>query len=198
MSYRYRERLDMSEIISVFSDGGCIGANPSAIGGTYAKRFWEKVQRGAPDECWRWTANLNNHGYGTIYRDGRPMFAHRLSYELASGAPIPPGKIICHRCDNPACVNPAHLFMGTMKDNSQDMVRKGRNGYKITIRLGDDHHGAKLTSVQVAKIKARLLQQETCTGLAREFGVSRRTVAKIKAGETWQAIEPAQEVKGAI
>lgn len=88
-------------------------------------RFWEKVDQGEADECWPWTASTDRYGYGQFHVDGRSLRAHRVSYELANGA-IPEGRLVMHTCDNPPCVNPAHLVLGTAAENMQDKVRKGR------------------------------------------------------------------------
>jgi hypothetical protein len=92
-------------------------------------RFWPKVDRsGGPDACWLWTAGAQGSGYGQFYPSkGRPTGAHRFSWELANGRPIPPGMHVMHSCDVRLCVNPAHLSIGTAADNNQDKSRKGRN-----------------------------------------------------------------------
>lgn len=90
-----------------------------------AERFWEKVDRRGPDECWMWTASRRALGYGQIRIGGKSRKAHRVAYELANG-PIPAGMAVLHGCDNPPCVNPAHLRAGTMTDNVRDMVTRGR------------------------------------------------------------------------
>jgi hypothetical protein len=96
-----------------------------------ADRFWEKVFVAGPDECWEWEGSTNHHpdrkcAYGMIWHNGRNRKATHVSWELANGAPVPKGKMICHTCDNPTCVNPAHLWPGTMSENITDAVRKGR------------------------------------------------------------------------
>ena len=91
-------------------------------------RFWAKVIKRNPDECWPWTA-ARTGGYGYFGLDGRLVYAHRLSWEWANGQRIPDGMWILHSCDNPPCVNPAHLSLGTQLDDVRDMDRKGRRGY---------------------------------------------------------------------
>lgn len=86
-------------------------------------RFWAKVQKG--DDCWIWSGATNRHGYGQIRIDGRNVAAHRLAWEFEHG-PIPEGMNVLHSCDNPPCIRGAHLWLGTMADNSQDMASKGR------------------------------------------------------------------------
>lgn len=97
-----------------------------------AERLWPRVNRTTSDECWQWTGAVDTHGYGVISgepTDGRRrnLRAHRVAYESTHG-PIPSGLIVIHGCDNPACCNPNHLRLGTIRDNSQDMVAKGRHG----------------------------------------------------------------------
>lgn len=86
------------------------------------------MKKGRPDECWIWTAGLQGKGYGQFYESKRkPIGAHRYSWKLANGKDIPPGMQVMHSCDNPPCVNPAHLSVGTCADNQRDCAAKGRN-----------------------------------------------------------------------
>lgn len=93
--------------------------------GTATERFWSKVDRTKPDACWPWIGYRNVHGYGTFWFEDRHVIASRMAWELTH-APITNGLFVCHRCDNPPCCNPAHLFLGTMADNFHDAVAKGR------------------------------------------------------------------------
>ena len=141
----------------------------------WVERFWAKVDRGAADECWEWTASTTARGYGQFFPPGPKVMvlAHRASYEIAFGDP-PAGLLVCHRCDNRTCVNPAHLFPGTAADNSADMVAKGRSA------AGERSAKAKLTDAEVAEIRAlytgRYGEQAE---LARRFAVSPPTIHRI-------------------
>lgn len=142
----------------------------------YEERFWSKVEKG-PD-CWVWKEQMR-HGYGSFSIDAKYYQAHRIAYLLTRG-PIPPGMFVCHACDNPACVNPAHLWLGTNSDNMADMARKRR------ARHGQAHRATKLTEEQVREL---LVLAQTGSyrhrDLARQFGVARSTVTKLINGTTW-------------
>lgn len=144
------------------------------------KRFWPKVARGGPDDCWLWTAGVNHAGYGSMGGGrGVTLLAHRVSWEVHRG-PIPQGLFVCHHCDNPPCVNPRHLFIGSQRDNMDDKVRKGRQ------RRGQCHCLAKLTEVDVQSIRRRYAASSiTQQALADEFGITQSNVSMIVNGVTW-------------
>jgi hypothetical protein len=98
------------------------------------ERFWPKVDKRGPDECWPWKSCRRPNGYGSIsVPGGATLSAHRLSWELANGRPVPEGLVVMHACDNPGCVNPAHLSVGTFSDNARDSAAKGRcAGQRVT------------------------------------------------------------------
>jgi hypothetical protein len=102
------------------------GVKMGKVKKTIPERFWSRVDRRGADECWPWTG-ANSRGYGQFYVDGRNRRATQVSWEMHNGAPFPDGKMACHSCDNPACVNPRHIWPGTMSDNINDCVRKGRH-----------------------------------------------------------------------
>ena len=135
-------------------------------------RFWEKVQKA--DGCWVWTGTRHPSGHGNIGLGGRAarnIGAHRVSWMLHYG-PIPAGLCVCHTCDNPPCVRPDHLFLGTRADNNDDMRTKGRN-VPIPVRRGEVHPRAKLTDTQVAEIRERHLAGDTTLKeIGAQYGVS--------------------------
>lgn len=145
-----------------------IGARPMSSREEY---FWARVNRGGPTECWTWSGALQSYGYGDIHhREGR-ISAHRFSYELHHGA-IAAGGVVCHRCDNPPCVNPAHLFVGTQADNMADKVSKGRQA------KGERVATAKLTDAQfheMLELKAAGIRQ---VDIASRFGVTQQAVSQ--------------------
>lgn len=152
------------------------------------RRFYAKVK--ITDSCWLWTACANEDGYGrmNVRSYDPPVSAHRLSWIIHFG-PIPDGKCVLHDCpggDNPACVNPAHLWLGTDFDNARDRDQKGRNNQA----KGENHGRHKLTMVEVSKIKSELRKEAygDVSRLARRYGVSTGTIGKIKRGLIWTNI----------
>lgn len=106
-------------------------------------RFWSKVDKSG--DCWEWTACRTRAGYGQFKSDGRLHRAHRLAWALTNG-PIPEGKHVLHRCDNPGCVNPDHLFLGSHQDNMDDMSNKGRRKNPGRSRIVDPETESKIRS----------------------------------------------------
>ena len=155
------------------------------------ERFWPKVDRqDGPYGCWPWKAKCNRGGYGRIrvWVKGikKTANAHRVAWILKRG-PVPNGLLVLHRCDNPPCVNPRHLFLGTHKDNSQDMARKGRAVGRPPHSPGAKNGNATLTEKQAKQILARHRPWRiTHKQLAAEFGVSWYTVGKLCRGENWK------------
>lgn len=150
-----------------------------------AERFWAKVKKG--EGCWLWQGRRNPPlGYGQL-RIGpegnqRSQAAHRIAWMLTNG-PIPAGLCICHRCDNPPCVRPDHLFLGTYSDNSLDSVRKGR----AKQQHGESNLNAKLTQKWVTIIRERYAAEADLriNDLAQQLGVSNATISHVLRGKTW-------------
>ena len=152
--------------------------------------FWQRVQKS--DGCWEWMGTKRPFGYGYMTRsvlprsDGRPrnkhFAAHRVSWELHHG-PIPEGLQVCHHCDNPGCVRPDHLFLGTARDNVHDKIRKGRERY--VRHYGEDCVRAKLTEADVREIRARRAAGERPVDIAKDYNVSDEQVSRISQRRSW-------------
>jgi hypothetical protein len=143
-------------------------------------RFWPKIRKGKPDECWPWMASkLIAGGYGQFALRGAPVRAHRLAFALTKGE-IPKDKYVCHACDNPACCNPSHLFLGTNSENIKDCIKKGRF---ITVkRIANLRR--KLAAEQVHKIR-ELSEHKTQRELGKMFNVGHATIGCILRNITW-------------
>ena len=140
-------------------------------------RFMSKTMPEPNSGCWLWIGSTRKDGYGRFsLRDSKPILAHRASYELFCEAPANDMKV-CHKCDNPSCVNPDHLFIGTQRDNVIDAVSKGKF-------FGRNHciGNGKLTADQAKEIKISTKPQKD---LAAQFNVSISSIQKIKYGKFW-------------
>lgn len=159
-----------------------------------ADRFWGKVDRSG--DCWLWLAGTDDDGYGKFTRDNVTVRAHRMAYILAHGE-IDDTILVCHTCDNPPCVRPIHLFLGTNLDNVADRVRKGRGLYgdRNPSRIyperqvrGNTHPLARLTADAIPQIRAMRATGQTYAEIAPHFGVHCDTIRDVILGRTWQHV----------
>lgn len=158
----------------------------------YIDKFWSYVQKGKDDECWTWLASFGSHGYGNSYNGVTVETAPRMAWKIHFGD-IPKGFYICHHCDNRKCVNPSHLFLGTPKDNTDDMDAKGR---RVNAQLsGEENPLAKLTWENVLEIRRlrdsehpinRKARKYTERFLANMFGVDKNAIHLILHNKTWK------------
>lgn len=144
--------------------------------------FWPRVDVKGPDDCWLWTGRRRLSGYGTFTERGKTLVAHRRAYQIAKGQ-IPHGLVVRHTCDNPPCVNPNHLLVGTTRDNQRDKVERGRS------LVGGKNARARLTESVVAAIRANYRKGQSGHGapaLAARLGVSKGTIARALTGGSWR------------
>lgn len=141
-------------------------------------RFWQKVDKKDDNGCWNWVGAINGNGYGCFGINKKLIGSHRFSYQIHFGE-IPDGMLICHHCDNPLCINPKHLFLGTSKDNSQDAVMKGRTNHS------ENHPKAKLSNNDVILIRKMYTQGVPRIELSALFGVMRPEIYKLLNGQIW-------------
>lgn len=145
-------------------------------------RFYQHAAQG--DNCWEWKLRLNEDGYGQMKVARKTLLAHRISYAIHYGH-CPKGLLVCHRCDNPKCVNPEHLFLGTARSNHTDAVTKGRMRWAH----GEKARHAKLTVEQVQRIEEVYRAGElTQRAVADMFGVTQSRISAIVRGDTWKAV----------
>lgn len=157
---------------------------------TFHERFWSRVQKAGVDECWLWQGARTGSGYGNFcLPNGKWRATHRILWELTSGS-IPLGECVLHRCDNPPCCNPQHLFLGSLRDNAKDMVAKGRGRLWGGPRRGERNGRARLTAAQVTEARARYEgKYGDIIRLAREYGLGRDAMRRVLTGKTYSALD---------
>jgi hypothetical protein len=165
--------------MAVCSHCGGTGIEPDPL----AIRFWKKVDRRGPDECWPWIGAKGTAGYGHIKIGNRNRPAHRIAVELTGGRAVSDGAVVRHSCDNPPCVNPAHLIVGTQLENIADRDTRGRG------TRGERSPTAKLTAEQVRAIRAtHAAGGYTLREIAAQFDVTHATVVRIVNGQAWRHV----------
>jgi len=161
-------------------------------------KFQVKISVSLSTGCWNWIGQKSEHGYGIIsksshIRAGVKTYAHQLSWLIYNGE-IPSGMFICHHCDNPACVNPNHLFLGTPQDNVDDKMRKGRHRTRVFYGKEHPQHGTnspynKLTENDVREIRKLYVEGETLRSIASKFNVVHGVINNIIQGRKWSWLE---------
>lgn len=151
---------------------------------TIAERFWCYAGRtNTGDECWHWSGHSNSKGYGDLFVEGKYELAHRLAWRIHFGE-IPVGIFVCHHCDEPSCVNPRHLFLGTHADNMADMMAKGRHSH-ASRNSGEENPHAKLNGIDVQLIRRARAAGLRASEIARDFGICTRHVRSIVSRQYW-------------
>lgn len=154
---------------------------------TLMERFLRSFSKEEGSSCWNWLLHLDRDGYGHMtirYENGDILNkkSHRMAYSLLVGE-VPDGMSVCHKCDNPKCVNPDHLFLGTQQDNMNDKQNKNRHHF------GEKHPMAKLKEEDVSSIKFKANSGSTHDSIAKEYGVCRQTISRIVSGSGWANLD---------
>lgn len=154
-------------------------------------RFWSKVSITAQsDKCWVWNGN-KHRGYGKFsITHTKNSIASRVAYYLHTNAD-PFGKIVCHSCDNPSCCNPNHLFLGTSKENTKDMIQKGRH----RCAYGVNHGKAKLSEDDIISIRNKVVNGESQTDVAKYYSIYQSVVSRIMSGKAWATVTNKKQVQ---
>lgn len=157
--------------------------NAAVIDTLVLERFVKKWKRNDETGCWEWIGARHRQGYGQFYIDGKILLSHRVAWMLRHGSMPTPEQKVCHRCDNPRCVNPDHLFLGSQADNARDCVAKGRANRAR--QFGETNPVARLTENQVRDIHRDQRQHRE---IASAYGVAESTISMIKRGRNWPHI----------
>jgi len=152
-----------------------------------AIRLWEKVKINEESGCWEWQGSKNQAGYGQIQFDGRVQLAHRVVWKIIYGN-IPNAVCVLHKCDNPLCINYFHLFIGSLRDNTQDMIKKGKARFTSNVAVGSKHGMAKLTEQDIVEIRRLLKTNIKQTLIAKQFSVTRSLISAIKCNKIWNHV----------
>lgn len=150
-------------------------------------RFWKFVTELPTEGCWEWRGARLVSGYGIIRDRGARLRAHRVAWEMHYG-PIPPGMQVCHRCDNPPCVRPDHLFLGTNEDNMADMRLKHRAATP-PVHRGQDNPNARLNQHSVRAIRRAVARGESMYSVAKRYPVSKQTIISVVKRRTWAHVQ---------
>ena len=146
----------------------------------FKDRFYSRTEK--VNGCWEWTGALFKGGYGCVVRNRKTQGAHRVSYKISVGE-IPEKMFVCHKCDNRKCINPEHLFLGTYRDNIDDMVKKKRS------LIGENNPSSKLTEKQVLEIRKRYIPRKmSIRKLAKEYGIVSNAINQIIKRTKWKHI----------
>lgn len=142
--------------------------------------FWRRASVGDAKSCWNWTGCRSPKGYGHLSFQGIKEKSHRLSWRLTFGE-IPEGLCVCHKCDNPSCCNPYHLFLGTVEDNNNDKISKGRQA-----KLGGESNPSAILNREKVELIRELYKTENQIQISKRMGVARTTIGAIVRGEIWK------------